>query len=470
MKHYDIIVIGSGGGTKISTPASKLGYKVALIEKGPLGGTCLNRGCIPSKMLIHAADVAQIMDEAHRFQILPQGYNIDFTTLVRRVSAEIDAESESIRPGIEANPNLDLYTEHATFVGERHLRVGQEEITGERIFIAAGARPYIPDISGLKEVPYITSTEALRLEQFPQEMVVIGGGYIATELTHYFGSLGTKTHVFARSRLLKGEDSEVREEFEKVFSQNHRVYWNTLPSQVKHSQGRFEVFYQDAQGEEQSIPCDEVFVAAGVVPNTDELGLEKAGVALKRGGFIKVDAHLRTTADNVWAFGDIVGNFLFRHSANYEGQYLFASVIHQASQEPIDYHGMPHAVFSHPQIAGVGEREDDLKARGAHYVKGVNPYSSSAMGMALRSNHGFVKILVEKGTHRILGCHIIGHEASVLIHQIIPLMRLKGKLEDLLYMIHIHPALSEIVRNAARNARDGLIAAGEELPIELKIA
>lgn len=145
-------------------------------------------------------------------------------------------------------------------------------------------------------------------------------------------------------------------------------------------------------------------------------------------------------------------------------------MIHQASQEPIDYHGMPHAVFSHPQIAGVGEREDDLKARGAHYVKGVNPYSSSAMGMALRSNHGFVKILVEKGTHRILGCHIIGHEASVLIHQIIPLMRLKGKLEDLLYMIHIHPALSEIVRNAARNARDALIAAGEELPIELKIA
>ena len=470
MKHYDIIVIGSGGGAKISTPAAKLGYKVALIEKGPLGGTCLNRGCIPSKMLIHAAEVAQIIDEAHRFQVLPQGYTIDFPHLVHRVSAEIDAESESIRPALAANPHLDLYTEHATFVGERHLQVGHEEITGERVFIAAGARPHIPDIPGLQNVPYITSTEALRLDEFPQEMVVIGGGYIATELTHYFGSLGTKTHLFVRSRLLKGEDFEIREEFEKIFSQHHRVYLNTLPSEIAYNQGRFQVWYADEQGQRQCIQCDQVFVATGVVPNTDQLGLKKAGVALKQGGFIKVDGHLQTTAENVWAFGDIAGNFLFRHSANYEGQYLFASVIHQATQAPINYHGMPHAVFTHPQIAGVGAREEDLKAQGVSYVKGVNPYSSSAMGMALRSNHGFVKILVEKGTHRILGCHIIGHEASVLIHQIIPLMRLGGKLEDLLYMIHIHPALSEIVRNAARKARDELIATGEELPVELKIA
>lgn len=470
MKHYDIIVIGSGGGAKISTPSSKLGYKVALLEKGPLGGTCLNRGCIPSKMLIHAADVAQIIDEAHRFQVIPQGYDIDFPTLVHRVADEIDAESQSIYPSIEANPNLDLYTEHAIFVGDKHLRIGNEEITGDRIFIAAGVRPFIPDIPGLKDVPYITSTEALRLDQFPQEMVVIGGGYIATELAHYFGSLGTEIHMFVRSRLLKGEDSEVQEEFEKVFSQRYHVYFNTLPTEVIHNNNRFEVAYKDTNGQTHTIECDQVFVATGVIPNSDQLGLEKTGIELKEGGFIKVDDYLRTTAENVWAFGDIAGNFLFRHSANYEGQYLFASVIHQAFQTPIDYRGMPHAVFSNPQIAGVGEREDDLKARGADYVKGINPYSSSAMGMALRSNHGFVKLLVEKGTHQILGCHIIGHEASVLIHQIIPLMRLKGKLEDLLYMIHIHPALSEIVRNAARRARDQLVEAGEELPIELKIA
>jgi len=421
-------------------------------------------------MLIHAADVAQTLEDAHRFQVFPKGYDVDFPTLVHRVADVIDAESRSINPGIEANPNLDLYTEHAQFTGDKRLRIGDEEITGDKIFIAAGARPRIPHIPGLSEVPYITSTEALRLDQFPQKMVVIGGGYIATELAHYFRSLGTEIHMFVRSRMLKEEDFEVCEEFTKIFSQRHQLYLGQLPTAIKHENGRFEVFYEDQEGKIQTIACDQVFVAAGVVPNSDQLQVEKTGVAVDEKGFIKVDDHLKTTGDNIWAFGDIAGNYLFRHSANFEGQYLFTTVIHQASQEGIDYTGMPHAVFSHPQIAGVGEREDDLQARGADYVKGVNPYSSSAMGMALRSNHGFVKLLVEKGTHRILGCHIIGHEASTLIHQIIPLIRMNGKLEDLLYMIHIHPALSEIVRNAARKARDQLIEAGEELPIQLKIA
>ncbi len=469
MQHYDIIVIGSGGGAKISTPSSKLGYKVALVEKDRLGGTCLNRGCIPSKMLIHAAEVATTIDEANRYQILPRGYDVDFPTLVRRVSQTIDEESLSINPGVEANPNLDWYRGHARFVGERTLRIGDDEIRGDKVFIAAGARPYVPPIKGLADVPYITSTEALRLDQFPKKMVVIGGGYIAAELAYYFGALGTEIHMFVRSRMLKGEDFEVREEFERIFSQNHNVYMGKAPTEVRYENGRFEVLYED-EGQIQSIDCDQVFVAAGVIPNCDLLDLEKAGVETHPKGYIKVDEYLRTTAENVWAFGDIAGNYLFRHSANFEGQYLFASVIHQALDTPIDYTGMPHAVFSHPQIAGVGEREDDLKARNADYVVGINPYSKSAMGMALRSEYGFVKFLIERRTHKILGCHIIGHEASVLIHQVIPLMRLGGKLEDLLYMVHIHPALSEIVRNAARKARDELIKAGEQLSIELQIA
>lgn len=470
MKHYDVIVIGSGGGAKISTPASKLGHKVALIEKGPLGGTCLNRGCIPSKMLIHAAEVAETLQTANKYQITPHGFDVDFATLVNRVADTIDEESASINPAIEANPNIDWYRHHARFVGERRLKVGDEEITGDRVFIAAGARPRIPNILGLDEVPYITSTEALRLDQFPKKMVVIGGGYIATELAYYFSALGTEIHMFVRSHMLSAEDSEVREEFERVFSEHNNVYFGTVPSQVRHVDGKFEVLYDDQEDNSHCIECDQVFVAAGVVPNSDQLDLDKAGIEMTPRGFIQVDDHLRTTAENVWAFGDIAGNYLFRHSANFEGQYLFASVIHDAVKGPIDYTGMPHAVFSSPQIAGVGETEDELKVRKANYVVGVNKYSASAMGMALRSDHGFVKIMIEKETHKILGCHIIGHEASILIHQIIPLIRMGGKLEDLLYMIHIHPALSELVRNAARKARDQLIVHGEELPIPLKIA
>lgn len=161
MKHYDIIVIGSGAGAKISTPSSKLGYQVALLEKSRLGGTCLNRGCIPSKMLIHCADVATIIDEAHRFQVIPQSkYEVDFKTMVNRVSQVIDEESFRINPAIEANPNIDWYQDHAQFVGDKQLRVGEEEITADKIFIAAGARPQIPDIPGLGGTPFLTSTKA----------------------------------------------------------------------------------------------------------------------------------------------------------------------------------------------------------------------------------------------------------------------------------------------------------------------
>lgn len=390
--------------------------------------------------------------------------------MVHRVNNAIDTESESINPAIEANPNIDWYRQHARFTGERKLQVGYEGITGDRIFIAAGARPRIPDIPGLKDVPYITSAEALRLDRLPKKIVVIGGGFVATELANYLRVLGTEIHMFVRSHMLKGEDFEVVEEFEKIFYQYNKVYPGVVPSQVSYTNGKFSVLYEDQEDNSHCIECDQVLVAAGVVPNSDQLDLENAGIQTKAGGFIQVDDHLRTTAENVWAFGDIAGNYLFRHSANFEGQYLLASAIHKAIDTPINYIGMPHAVFTSPQIAGVGEREDDLKARGANYVVGLNKYLDSAMGMALRSDHGFVKILIEKGTHKILSCHIIGHEASVLIHQIIPLIRLESKLEDLLYMIHIHPALSEIVRNAARKARDQLRNVGETLPIQMQIA
>lgn len=209
-----------------------------------------------------------------------------------------------------------------------------------------------------------------------------------------------------------------------------------------------------------------------MIPNSDTLDLDKTGVEVNSKGYIKVDDYLQTTAKNIWAFGDIIGRYLFRHSANFEAEYLMETVIREKESEgkyPIDYIGMPHAIFSYPQVAGVGETEEQLIQRNAKYVKGVNPYKSSAMGMALLSDSGFVKLLIERGTRKILGCHIVGDHASILIHQVIPLMRLNGKLDDLLYIIHIHPAMNEIVRNAARKARDALVAAGDEIPLKLKL-
>lgn len=479
VKHYDVAVIGAGAGAKISTPSSKLGLKVALCEKNRLGGTCLNRGCIPSKMLIHPADVACQTMEADLYDINAEIKSVDWNKLVTRVAKEIDEESFSINPNIEANPNIDWYKDAVKFVGKKLLKSGDTVFTADKIFIAAGARPAIPAIPGLKDTPFMTSEEALRCYEQPKDMVVIGGGYISTELAHFYSALGTKVHMFVRSKFLSHEDSEVREEFTRMFKRhpNITVYMKSKMESVHYDKDRKQFstsFKRDGSEEVETIRTDQCMVVTGVTPNSDTLDLEKSGIETKKGGFVKVDPYLRTTCDGVWAYGDIAGNYLFRHSANFEGEYLMETVIRKDESEgpyPIDYTGMPHAVFSYPQVAGVGATEDELMEKGVEYVKGVNKYQWSAMGMALRSSEigGIVKLLICKKTRRILGCHIVGEQASVLVHQVIPLMRLNGKLEDLLYMVTVHPALSELVRNAARRARNALVEAGVAIPFRLRL-
>ena len=457
-RDYDVLVIGSGGGTKISTPASKLGLKAAIVEKDRLGGTCLNRGCIPSKMLIHAAEVAHGIHSAERFKIFPKGFEVDFPALVKRTSAEIDAESDSILPGYRRNENLDYYHGAASFSDEHTLRVRDFTLRAKKIYLAVGSRPSIPPVPGLAGTPYMTSTEALRTTRLPKKLIVLGGGYIGAELAFYFSALGSEVHVVARSIMLRGTDTQVREAFQAAFAKRCNLYLHHKSERVRYENERFHLQVTSPQGESFELDGDAMLVAAGVVPNSDTLNLAATGVATNEKGYIRVDDHLRTTAPGIWALGDVVGNYMFRHSVNLEGEYLFDTTVRRLHDQPVDYGAMPFAVFSSPQVAGVGETEEQLLARGADFVVGYRDYAASAMGMALRSDEGFVKILVDRPTRRILGCHIIGHEASVLIHQVITLMQLKGTLDQLLATVFIHPALNEIVRNAARDARDKLMA------------
>ncbi len=454
MKKYDVIVIGSGGGAKITSPAARLGLKVAVIEKDALGGTCLNRGCIPSKMLIHPADVAATIKEAHRFNIdVDTNFSVNFENLVIRISNTVDGDSQSIVNGYSKNPNIDFYHAMARFISDKIIMVDGNEITADKIFIAVGARPSIPAIEGLAETPFMTSTEALRNAKLPKKMIIIGGGYIAVELGHAYGALGTEVHFLVRSRLVKKEDWQVAEEFQKVFSSLYNVHLRAVVKRVKYQNGIFTVFYQDDTQPELEISADALLVASGITPNTDTLELQNTHIEVKPDGFIKVNDHLETAVKGIYAMGDCVGNYLYRHSVNFEGEYLFRTLFVEKKAEPISYPPVPHAIFTHPQIAGVGKTEDELKQEGVDYVVGLNYYKDSAMGMALRSEHGFVKILVEKKSRKILGAHIIGAEASNMIHMLIAFMNKNATLDDLLNMIYIHPALPEIVRNAARKAK-----------------
>ncbi|ULG76080.1 dihydrolipoyl dehydrogenase [Leptospira interrogans] len=454
MKEYDIIVIGTGGGTKLVTPPSKIGYKIAVIEKENPGGTCLNRGCIPSKMLIYPAEILSLTKHSEKFQIsFPKKPEVDFKTLIERISKTVDDESASILPAYDKNPNITYISGTASFISDKVITVNGEQLTAERIFIASGARPAIPDIPGLAGTPFMTSRETLRRTDLPKSMIVIGGGFIALELGFAYSSFGSEVTFLVRNRMLKNEDKDIVDEFERIFTKEHNVLLHTNIRKIEYNKN---LFYVEAisQGKTILLQSEALLVATGIRPNTNLLNLQNTNIQTDKNGYIVVNEYLETTSPGVYALGDITGKYFYRHSVNFEGEFLFRTLYQEKKRTPIEYPPVPHAVFTHPQIAKVGKTEEELIQEGIDYVAAKNSYSASATGMARLSDSGFVKILIDKKSKMVLGAHVIGDEASNLIHLFILLMTMKGTLDDLLKMIYVHPALPEIVRNAARKAKE----------------
>lgn len=449
MNEHDLIVIGSGSGQDVAAAASRQGMDVAVVEDGPLGGTCLNRGCIPSKMLIHRADLARSIQESERFGISAEISNIDLASMTREVSEEVDSDAAAIERGTRKNENITLYKTDGRFVDERTLEVGEDTITADKVVVAAGTRPFIPPIEGIEDVDYWTSTEALRAEEQPEHLVILGGGYIAAELAHFYGSLGTEITIIEMTDTLIGhEDVDIRNRFTDVFSEDYTVFLEHKAVQVAQEGDTFTVEAESKEGETVEVSGDALLVATGRQPNTDRLNVEAAGIETDDRGFVETNEYLETSAENVWALGDIAGNWMFKHSANYEAQVVYDNAI-LGERHEADYTGMPHAIFSRPQIAGVGYTEQELEEEGVDYLKGVHEYEHTGFGAALKEEGSFVKVLVAPEDGAILGCHIIGSHASILIHEVLVAMRTgNGTVYDIRDTIHIHPALSEVVQRA----------------------
>ncbi|MCD5375434.1 dihydrolipoyl dehydrogenase [Candidatus Gracilibacteria bacterium] len=451
MKHYDIIIIGSGGGTKLR-PLSEKGRSIAIIEKAEMGGTCLNRGCIPSKMLIYPSDLATTARE-HAADLHVHGLEtpkVDFKSLVEETQQRISKNSNSIAPFYESQENITLYKGHARFIENKIVEVDGQQISADTIYIATGSVPTIPNIEGLEGTPYMTSKDALANSDLPKKMIVIGGGYIAVELGHVYGAAGCDTHFLVRSGMIKAEDKDVRDVFEKDFANRYNVHFGVSPVKVEYSDGIFSVTLDNGE----IMQSDALFVATGVKPMTEGLGLENTSVTLSARGYIEVDEYLQTEAEGVYALGDVVGNYLFRHSVNYEGEYLLREY-NQEAKSPIKYPPIPHAIFTYPQIAGVGFTQDELikqgKTEGEDYEVALHNYKNSAMGDAMKAEVGFVKLIAEKSTGKILGAHILGDKSSDIIHMMIVIISAGETVDFMLNkMIFIHPALSEVIRNAAR--------------------
>jgi mycothione reductase len=454
MKKYDVIVIGSGCGMNIVNEALAHGLAVALVDKGPLGGTCPNLGCIPSKMLIFAADRIAEIQEAKKLGIEAEIRKIDFNFIMERMRKSISENQEHMRHGISQAESLGFYEGEGHFTDEYTLKVNDEQIKGDKIFIASGSRPLIPPIKGLESLDYLTNETVLQLKERPESLIIIGGGYIAVEYGHFFAAMGTRVTIIEMAdRLVLAEEPEISELLKKELSRRLNVYTDIQAEAVKRTGRDATVVVNDLKNSgKKEFTAQKILVAVGRRSNADLLKVENTGVEVDRRGFIKVNEYLETTKKNIFAVGDANGQQMFTHVANQEAVVAAHNAIH-GSKLKMDYSAAPHAVYSHPQIASVGLTEEN--SRKTHKVLvGKARYSDVAQGEAMMEENGFAKAVVEVNSKKILGFHIIGPYAPILIQEVINVMASAGNVNHLQAGMHIHPALPELILETLGNLEE----------------
>ncbi len=454
MKEYDLIVIGSGSGMNYVNAMMDAdpGMKVALIDKDEPGGICLTRGCIPSKVLLYPAELVRDIEKANDMGIRASIENIDFKAVMDRMRSSISGDIESIRHGYTHLPRLDFYNDTAEFVAPYTMKVGGETIHAGKIFLCTGSKPAIPPVKGMEDVGFLTSDDVLKLTELPESLVIIGGGYIAAEYGHFFSAMGSNVTVIGRNpRLIPEEEPEVSTLAKKMMSEYMEILTGHEVIEVSSSSQGKKVVAKDSQnGEEITVIASEILVAAGRSPNTDVLKPELGGIETDKHGWIRVNDHLETSMKNVWAFGDANGKYLFKHVANHESTVVYYNAALKKNAK-VDYHAVPYAVFSYPEIAGVGvtERQAIDEYGEDKLIIGFYRFQDTAKGLAMSLTDEFVKVIFLNDSQKILGAHMIGPEASVLIHQIIPLMYTDGQdAGPIMYAMDIHPSLSEVIKRA----------------------
>ena len=454
MKRYDLILIGTGSGMEVVAAITKENpnLRVAVIDKDPPGGICLNRGCIPSKLLIYPASVVRTVEKSREFGIKTEIKNIDFKAVMKRMRSIIDRDVEMIRNGISQAKNIDYYPEQAEFTAPYKISVGKEIITSRMIILSTGSRPSVPPVEGLHETGYLTSDTFLDTTQLPHSIAIIGGGYIAAEYGHFLSAMGAKVTIIGRNpQFIPEEEPEVSALAKRELQKHLTILTNHEVRKAKAtSQGKKLTAFNRYTKKEVEIVVEEILVATGRVPNTDILHPEKAEIETDSKGFIIADEYMQTSQPNIWVLGDADGKFLFKHVANKEAQIVYYNAVLKEKIK-MDYHAVPHAVFTDPEIASVALREQEAidQYGKENIVIGFYKYADTAKGEAMALKDDFVKVIVNRTTGQILGAHIIGPEASVLIQEIINLMYTeKQNSAPLDRAMHIHPALSEVVARA----------------------
>ncbi len=448
---HDLIVIGTGpGGYVCAIRAAQLGLKVAVIEKRAThGGTCLNVGCIPSKALLHASELyAESQHSFAKMGIIAET-KIDFPKLMNFKQEAIDGNTKGIDFLLKKN-KVEVIRGTAKILGAGKIEVGNIIYEATSIVIATGS-----DVARLKgieidETRVVSSTGALELKEIPKSLTIIGAGVIGLELGSVYARLGSKVTVIEYlDRILPGMDSEVAKSFQRLLEKQGFVF--KLSSKVVSAKASatsvtFNV-EPAAGGEAEKLEADVLLVAVGRTPYTEGLGCEAAGIARDARGRIEVDHHYATNVKGIYAIGDVIKGPMLAHKAEDEGIAVAELLAGQAGH--VNYGIIPGVVYTSPEVASVGKTEDELKQEGINYKAGKFLFLANGRAKANQTTDGFVKILADAKTDKVLGCHIIGAQAGELIHEVAVLMEFGGSSEDLARTCHAHPTLSETVKEAA---------------------
>ena len=444
MPHHDLLIIGAGSGNSIIGPEHD-DWDVAIAEPWDFGGTCMNRGCIPSKMFVHAADLALSARRGPALGVHTSFQAADWPAIRDRVFGRIDpiaAAGLEYRNSLE---NVTVYRHSARFTGERTVDLGGLEVTADRIVIAAGARSLVPDVPGLADTPFSTSDDVMRLDELPDRLVILGGGFIAAEMAHVFDGLGSRVTIVHRGDLmLRGADEDVRRCITEAYVDRMDVRLETTVSRVSHD-GTYEILLSDGS----TLQADQLLVATGRQPNGDRLEVHRAGITLDERGYIITDDQLRTGADGIWALGDVTNPRQLKHTANAEARIVAHNLADPTELQSVDRSVVPHAVFGHPQVGSVGHTEKELVDSGRPHIVATRRYADTAYGWAMEDSTGFAKVLADPDTRLLLGAHIVGPQAPTLVQQLIQGMATGLTVDQMAcQQLYIHPAMPELVEQA----------------------
>lgn len=448
MADYDLVIVGAGSGN--SLPDDQLaGWRMAIVESDRFGGTCLNRGCLPSKMYVYTAEVANTVRHAGRYGVHAELQGVDWPAVRDRVFGRIDPLHQQAVDYRRRN-GIDVYLGPSRFVGPHALEVEGRTVTADRFVLSVGSRPWIPPIPGLPSVPFLTSDTVMRLDRLPRSMIILGGGYIGAEMGNVFQSFGTAVTIVNRgSSLLAAHDEAIRTRFTEAYTSRFDLLLGAQPEAVRPTAGGVALDVTTSGGDRRTVEAEVLLVATGRVPNSDRLNVAATGVEVDRYGQVLTDATHATSAPGIWALGDLANHYQLKHVANAETRVVRHNLLHPEAPMSSAFPVVPAAVFADPQVAAVGATEEQLVAAGRPYVASVKDYADTGYGWALEDTTSFVKVLADPATRLLLGAHIIGPQASLLLQPLVQAMSLGSTVDQVAReVIYIHPALTEAIEQA----------------------